>query len=111
MFIGRRADRSLYGCWSVRQPDDADHPGQEELANNDPELVTFLNPLPDARLAAIDNSIAAGTIGSTQPATIAQLKAMSAAEYSTWFDANFGTAATLITLLKRLLLIVIRRAL
>lgn len=106
MFVERRADLTIYGAWTVRQ-----RPGQEELADNDPELVAFLNPPPDARLAAIDSSIAATSIGATQPATIAQLKAMSAAEYSAWFDANFGTAATLIALMKRLTLIVIRRLL
>lgn len=55
MFIGRRADRSIYGCWSVRQPDDADHPGQEELANNDPELLAFLAPKSPLDISDIDN--------------------------------------------------------
>lgn len=41
MFIGRRADGSIYGAWSVPQPDDADHPGQEEVADDLPELVAF----------------------------------------------------------------------
>lgn len=111
MFIGRRADRSIYGCWTVRQPDDASHLGQEELSDNDPELVAFLNPPPDPRLVAIDTTILSGTIGAVQPTSIAQLKAMTAAEYSAWFDLNFSTAATLVALLKRLTLFLIRRVL
>lgn len=111
MFIGRRIDRSIYGCWSVRQPDDADHPGQEELADNHPEVIAFLNPPLDPRITALDDSIKTQTLGATQPATVAQLKAMTLAEYSAWFDANFDTAAKLIVLLKRLVLILIRRVL
>lgn len=106
MFVERRADNTIYGAWSVRQ-----RPGQEELSDNAPELIAFLNPAPDPRFVAIDSSISAGTIGTIQAATIAQLKAMTAAEYSSWFDANFGTAATLIPLIKRLVLIIIRRVL
>jgi hypothetical protein len=41
MFIGRRADNSIYGAWSVRQ-----WPEQEELADDNPELVAFLAPKP-----------------------------------------------------------------
>lgn len=91
------------------QPDGSVLTDPVPLADNDPEVVAFLNPPPDARLTAIDSAIAAGTLGPTQPATIAQLKAMSVAEYSIWFDANFDTAAKLIALLKRLILILIRR--
>lgn len=55
MFVGRRADRSIYGCWSVRQPDDANHPGQEELSDNDPELLAFVAPKPPPDISDIDN--------------------------------------------------------
>lgn len=55
MFIGRRADRSIYGCWSVRQADDADHPGQEELADSHPDVIAFLAPKPPLDIADIDN--------------------------------------------------------
>jgi len=65
----------------------------------------------DLRRAEIDGSIAAETIGTVQPATRAQLQAMKLAQYNAWFDANFDTAAKLIGLLKRLTLIIIRRAL
>ena len=46
MFIGRRKDGSIYGSWTERQPDDADHPGQEEVADDDKELIAFLAPEP-----------------------------------------------------------------
>jgi hypothetical protein len=45
------------------------------------------------------------------PKTIAELKAMSAAEYSAWFDQNVTTAAQAIGVLKRLTLVIIRRLL
>jgi hypothetical protein len=49
MFIGRRLDGSIYGCWTSRQASDADHPGIEDVADNHPELIEFLapKPLPD----------------------------------------------------------------
>jgi hypothetical protein len=50
MFIDRRPDRSIYGAWSVRQ-----WQGQEELADNDPELVAFLSPKPPIDQSDIDN--------------------------------------------------------
>ena len=53
MFIGRRLDNSIYGCWSVRQPDDADHPRQEEVPDSHPDVVAFLAPTPpDPRVVA-----------------------------------------------------------
>jgi hypothetical protein len=55
MFIGRRVDRSIYGCWTSKQPDDADHPGQEEIADNHPDLLAYLTPKTrDPRLIADD---------------------------------------------------------
>lgn len=42
MFIGRRPDGSIYGAWSVRQQQDADHPGIEEVADNDPGVTAFM---------------------------------------------------------------------
>lgn len=61
------------------------------------------------RLAAIDSAIAAATVGTVTPQTIAQLKAMTAAQFGTWFDANFTTAAQCIALLKALVRVLIRR--
>ena len=43
MFIGRREDGTIYGMWSVRQPDDEHHRRQEEVADDHPELVAFLS--------------------------------------------------------------------
>jgi hypothetical protein len=73
-------------------------PSAEELAES-------------ARVTEIEDSIKAATYGTTQPATLPQLKAMTNAEYSTWFDANFDTAAKIIGLVKRLTLVIIRRVL
>lgn len=40
MFVARRPDNSIYGCWSVRQFE-----GQEELPDDHPDLVTFRRQL------------------------------------------------------------------
>lgn len=63
MFIGRRIDGSIYGMWSTRQPDDADHLGQEELPDDHPDVLAFGKPTPRqvvlAQLAAIDQAASA----------------------------------------------------
>lgn len=41
LFIGRREDGSIYGTWTVRQWE-----GQEELADDDPQVVAFVNRPP-----------------------------------------------------------------
>lgn len=51
------------------------------------------------------------TIGVAQPATIAELKAMSVPTFNAWFDANFDTAAKLVGLVRLLTLVVVRRLL
>ena len=43
MWVGRRLDNSIYGTWTVRQPNDANHPGVEELPDNYPDVVAFVN--------------------------------------------------------------------
>ena len=55
MFIGRRVDNSLYGCWAVRQPDDASHPRQEEVPDDHPDLLAFLAPRPPVDHSDLDN--------------------------------------------------------
>jgi hypothetical protein len=71
-----------------------------------------VDPTPeDTRIAAIDGAIAANTFGTVTPKTVAELKAMSAAEYSAWFDLNVTTPAQAIGVLKRLTLVIIRRLL
>jgi len=50
MFIGRRGDNSIYGCWTVRQWD-----GQEELADDHPDVVAFNVPQPPIDLSDLDN--------------------------------------------------------
>jgi hypothetical protein len=75
-------------------------------------LYVPVDPTPeDTRLAAIDGAIATNTFGTVAPKTIAELKAMSAAEYSAWFDLNVTTPAQAIGVLKRLALVIIRRLL
>ena len=50
MFIGRRLDGTIYGAWTCKQPDDADHLGVEELSDNHPEVIAFINrPIPKSR--------------------------------------------------------------
>jgi hypothetical protein len=39
MFVSRKQDNSIYGCWTVKQ-----HDGQEELADDHPEVVAFMAP-------------------------------------------------------------------
>lgn len=49
MFVGYKSG-SVYGTWTSRQPNDADHPGIVELPDDHPDVVTFLNrpaPPPD----------------------------------------------------------------
>lgn len=54
MWIGRKAG-VIYGAWTSRQADDADHPGQEEVADNHPDLVAFQAPKPPTDYSNIDN--------------------------------------------------------
>lgn len=61
-------------------------------------------PAEIVRDQAIDAAIAGDT-------TIAQLKAMTAAEFDTWWAANVTTAAQAITVLKRIARLVIRKLL
>lgn len=55
MFIGRKPDGTIYGAWTSKQPNDKDHPGIEEVADDHPDLVAFLNrPMPVARSVAAE---------------------------------------------------------
>ena len=68
MWVGRLPDGNIYGTWTCRQPDDADHLGIEELPDDHPDVVAFINrPVPDFRAAN------AALLDSA--ATIAQLRA------------------------------------
>ena len=61
MFVGRRPDGSIYGTWTCRQPDDADHSGMEELPDNHPDIVAFVNrptPAQRDRVAELEARIA-----------------------------------------------------
>lgn len=74
-----------------------------------PVLPLPMTPAELARITAIDDSIKTNTLGTVTAKTVAELKAMSAAEWSAWFDLNFTTAALLVGFIKRLALIIIRR--
>lgn len=41
MFVGRRSDGSIYGMWTVPQPDDEFHTGIEELADDHTDVAAF----------------------------------------------------------------------
>lgn len=60
MFIGRRQDGTIYGSWTCKQPDDADHPCMEELPDDHPDVIAFLLPKQkiSKRQAAIDALLA-----------------------------------------------------
>lgn len=74
-----------------------------------PAYVVADNTAENTRLSGIDSAIATGTVGTVTPETGLQLKAMTWTQYSTWFDANFTTAAQCIALLKVVLLVLVRR--
>ena len=63
MYIGRKSDGTIYGAWSCKQPNDADHPGIEEVSDNHPDLIAFLTPkskpikTTDDKLAAVGLTI------------------------------------------------------
>ena len=61
MFIGRTIGGQIYGTWTSRQPDDADHPRQEEVADDHPDLVAYNASKPpkvDRRALAIEAMLA-----------------------------------------------------
>ena len=60
MFVGRRLDGSIYGTWTSRQPDDEHHAGMEELPDNHPDVVVFVNrpqPVSVDRMAQLEARI------------------------------------------------------
>lgn len=76
-----------------------------------PEIPSQEQVEEEQRGQAVDQAISQFQLGNSSPATIAQLKKMTVAQYNAWFDANFTSAAQLIGLLKRMLLVIIRRLL
>lgn len=58
-FIGRRPDGSIYGYWTQSQPQDADHPGLEEVADDHPDVTAFkARPVPGAGRKTIEERVA-----------------------------------------------------
>ena len=43
MFIGRNIDGTTYGTWTVVQPHDEHHSRMEEVPDNHPDVVAFMN--------------------------------------------------------------------
>jgi hypothetical protein len=102
MYVSRRPDNSIYGMWTVRQFE-----GQEELPDDHPDVIA--GPQPDnraelTRLSQVDSAIG-------NDSTVASLKAMTNAEFDTWWAANVTNAAQAINVLKRVTRVVIRRLL
>ena len=50
MFIARKPDLTIYGCWTVKQFD-----GQEELPDDHPEIIAFKTPNPPLDLSDVNN--------------------------------------------------------
>lgn len=50
MFIARRGDNSIYGCWTVRQWAD-----QEELPDDHPDVLAFRVPPAPIDLSDLNN--------------------------------------------------------
>lgn len=81
MFVDRRADGSIYGTWTVKQ-----FPGQEELADNNPEVVAFLAPKPpDPRLVLDESERSAAKVDSA----LLTLVNMTPAQLQTFAQNNF----------------------
>ena len=64
MFVGRRPDGSVYGTWTCKQPHDEDHQRIEEVPDDHPDVIAFINrPRPlagktiEERVAALEAKI------------------------------------------------------
>jgi hypothetical protein len=60
MFVGKRPDGSIYGCWTCPQPNDVDHPGIIEVPDNDSTLVAFqtsVQTIPIDKIADLQTQI------------------------------------------------------
>ncbi len=86
MWIGRRPDTTIYGAWRVRQQDDADHPGQEEVADDHPDVVAFTAPKPPTQ-DQLDAAAAKAY------AKLAALMTMTPAQVQAWVAANVTNLA------------------
>ena len=61
MWVGRK-NGEIYGTWTVRQPNDEHHTGMEELPDDHPDVVAFVNrllPITVDKVAALETRIAA----------------------------------------------------
>ncbi len=87
-----------YMRWIAAAPVPPPPPTAEELAAQ-------------AKVDAANTAIQGFTLGTVDVKNRAQLKDMTFAEFSPWYDANYDTAPKVIQLVKRLLFIIIRRVL
>lgn len=88
MWIGRRLDGSIYGAWTTKQTQDADHPGIEEVEDAHPDLVAFRAPKPPidfSDLNHIEKGIRALAL------CIADLHGLTPAQMRTLFKQKWGT--------------------
>lgn len=109
-YVSRDGANKVNGLYAVPQPGYA----TELLADGDPEVNGYLNPPPtpeQVRLQDIDSNVAGATIGASPAITFAQAKAMTFAQWNTWWGNNVTTAAQAIVALKWIALIVIRKVL
>ena len=85
MFIGRNADGTIYGLWTVRQWD-----GQEELADGSPEIIAFLKPVVIIDGSGFAQAIKAGVGGIVAANALAIVYPLffSAVELANWPDVQ-----------------------
>lgn len=83
MFVARRGDGSLYGCWTVRQ-----WPDQEEVPDDHPDIVAFLAPRPPIDLSDLNN-IEKGL--KALALCVAQLNGITDQQLRTLFKQKWGT--------------------
>lgn len=83
MFVARRPDTSIYGCWTVRQ-----WPDQEELPDDHAEVVAFRAPKPPIDLSDLNN-IEKGL--KALALCVAQLNGITDQQLRTLFKQKWGT--------------------
>lgn len=83
MFIARREDGSVYGCWTVRQWVD-----QEEVADDHPDVLAFRAPMAPIDLSDLNN-IEKGL--KVLALCVAQLNGITEQQLRTLFKQKWGT--------------------
>ena len=60
MYVGRK-NGEIYGTWTCRQPEDADHSNIEEVPDDHPDVVAFKNRSMPNRTAILAAAIDAAS--------------------------------------------------